>query len=526
MARLRAMRVLPLAGAALGLAAAAPAAQAAIGVGSGAAGAGLVAREATAAAASKHASAALQPSSAAQGRGRPDFHPGAPGIGDPYFPLEGNGGYDTQHYDLTFSYDPATDRLEGLARIRAKATEDLSRFDLDLQQLDVDAVFVNSRPASFNRDGQELQITPRHGIRDRSTFIVTVRYGGVPQTIVGSPVVFGSPYGFLHTDDGAFMGDEPNAASTWFPVSDHPQDKSAYTFRVTVPKGLGVVANGRLMYQQDKGNSTLWVWDEPDPMTSYLVTADIGRWLVKQGRTPGGIPEYVAVDPVLPNVTITRNGVAKTQSALDFFYDYTAEAADLWSQTFGPYPFVNVGAIADNATYNGTPLGFSLETQTKPVYSAVRSPNTIAHELAHMWFGDSVSVHTWDHIWLNEGFASFAEFVWGEHFGTRTAHEQFLVDYARPANSSFWQSVIADPQRDTMFNSAVYRRGGMTLQALREKINNDATFFRILTTWTSTHKYGTGTTPQFTALAERISGLDLDNFFRVWLYTPGKPTTW
>ena len=468
--------------------------------------------------------AAAPAAHAASSQGDGNFQPGAPGVGDPYFPLEGNGGYDTQHYDLTFSYDPATDRLDGVARIRAKATQNLSRFDLDLQQLDVSSVTVDGSPAQFNRDGQELQITPKHGLHANSAFITTVRYGGVPQTIVGSPIVFGSPYGFLHTDDGAFMGDEPNVASTWFPVSDHPQDKSSYTFRVTVPKGLGVVANGQLMYTRDIGDQSLWVWNEPNPMASYLVTADIGRWLVKQGRTPDGIPEYVAVDPVLPDVTTTRNGTSTKQSALDFFYDYTGEAIDLWSKTFGPYPFDVVGAIADNATYNGQPLGFSLETQTKPVYSAVRSPNTIAHELSHQWFGDSVSVKTWDNIWLNEGFATFAEYLWGEHFGTRSAHDAFLADYSRAATSSFWNLVIADPQRDTMFASAVYRRGGMTLQALREKINDDATFFKILQTWTAEHKYGNGTTAEFTALAEQISGLDLHDFFKVWIYSPGKPT--
>jgi aminopeptidase N len=229
---------------------------------------------------------------------------------------------------------------------------------------------------------------------------------------------------------------------------------------------------------------------------------------------------------VLPDVTTTERGVTTTRTATDFFYEYSARAADLWSKKFGPYPFDVVGAIADNATYNGTPLGFSLETQTKPVYSAVRSSNTIAHELAHQWFGDSVSVKTWKHIWLNEGFASFSEFLWGEETGARTAHEQFLIDYARPAESAFWNVVIADPQRDTMFASAVYRRGGMTLQALREKIGNDDTFFRILKTWTAKYRYGNATTEDFIALSERISGLDLDDFFRVWLYEPSKPANW
>jgi aminopeptidase N len=184
-----------------------------------------------------------------------------------------------------------------------------------------------------------------------------------------------------------------------------------------------------------------------------------------------------------------------------------------------------VGAIADNATYAGQALGFSLETQTKPVYSAVRSSNTIAHELSHQWFGDSVSVSTWDNIWLNEGFATFAEYLWGEHLGTRSAHDAFLADYARPATSPFWQQIVADPQRDTMFGTAVYRRGGMTLQALREKIG-DARFFAILRTWAATHRYGNGSTAQFIALAERISHTDLTNFFKVWIYSPGKPTSW
>jgi len=447
----------------------------------------------------------------------PAGEPGAAGAGDPYFPLEGNGGYDVRHYDLSFSYDPATDRLDGTMVIRARATQDLSRLDLDLQQLEVGAVRVNDNPAGFTRDGQELQVTPNNRLRRGSTFNVAVDYGGVPQTIVGSPIVFGSPYGFLHTDDGAFMGDEPNVASTWMPLSDHPSDKASWTIRATVPAGKGVVANGRLVSQVTANGKSTFVWDEPEQMATYLVTACIGNWVIKTGRTPGGVPETVAVDPTI---------IASRPDAVDFFYDTTAEATDLWVKTFGPYPFDSTGAIADNATFNGQPLGFSLETQTRPVYSAVRSTSTIAHELAHMWFGDSVSVADWRHIWLNEGFASYAQYLWTEHLGGASPHDQFVAEFnSRPASDPFWNSQIADPQRDTMFQRAVYRRGAMTLQALRDKIGDDA-FFRVLRTWTAEHFQGNATTAQFIALSERISGQELGNFFQVWLYTPTKPTTW
>ena len=450
------------------------------------------------------------PAAAAQGS------PGDPGIGDPYFPLLGNGGYDVRSYDAALSYDPASDRLDGEMKIRAKALQTLSSFDLDLQQLGVSGVTVDGRLADFTRDGQELRITPTKRLRQDATFKVAVRYGGVPETIVGSPIVFGSPYGFLHTEDGAFVGSEPNAQSTWMPLSDHPSDKATWTFRVTVPQGKKVVSNGRLLSEVTRRGKTTFTWNEPFPMATYLATVDIGDWVMKTGTTPGGTPSTVAVDPEL----------LKTQpNAVDFFYDTTAEVTDLWSRTFGRYPFDSTGAIADNATYNGQALGFSLETQTRPVYSAVRNETTIAHELAHQWFGDSVSPATWKHIWLNEGFASFAQYLWDEHRGTRTGHESFLADYSRPATSAFWQIVVADPQRDTMFASAVYRRGAMTLQALREKIGNDD-FFEILRIWTADHRYGNATTEQFIALAEKVSRQDLDAFFDTWLYQPVKPTTW
>ncbi|MFI6316522.1 M1 family metallopeptidase [Nonomuraea sp. NPDC050556] len=446
---------------------------------------------------------AVAPSSAAAMP--PDFQPGAPGLGDPYFPLEGNGGYDAQHYTLGLAYDPATKVLKGTVHMLARATQDLSRFDLDFQQLTVRSVTVNGREATYTRDGQELVVTPPSGLRRNSVFDVGVTYDGIPEPL-GGPIVFGLPYGWIATEDGVLVACEPNAASTWFPSNDHPSDKATYTIAVTVPKGLVAAANGVLAAQVTRGDTTTFLWNELRPMASYLVTTTIGKFDVQKGRTPDGIREWVATDPTVPGTEVV--------------FQQTGEITDYWSEVFGRYPFEETGAIVDNVPV----VGFSLENQTKPLYSAVRSVTTVAHELSHQWFGDSVSVRTWQHIWLNEGFATFSQRYWTEHTGGETVQAWFDRQYAtRPA--SFWASKVADPQRDTMFGTAVYNRGGMTLQALRAKIG-DEPFFRLLRTWATDHRYGVADTDEFITLAEKISGQDLTNFFTVWLFTPSKPTTW
>ncbi|WP_393077921.1 M1 family metallopeptidase [Streptomyces sp. LN704] len=433
--------------------------------------------------------------------------PGADGIGDPYFPQLGNGGFDARHYDLDVAYNPDTDRLDGRTTLTARATQNLSSFDLDLQKLEVTKVEVNGRRAGFTRTGDEIRITPRGTLSKGRTFTVTVTYGGVPEALNG-PIVFGSDYGWMKTADGVFVACEPNAASTWFPSSDHPSDKATYDIRIKAPKGLTGISNGRLISTRDQGAGTVTHWRENRPMATYLATATIGKFDVKSGRTPAGTPIYVAIDPVLAN-----------SNSVDV-YAVTAAATDYWSQIFGPYPFEETGAIVDDMPE----AGFSLEVQSKPAYSAVRSESTIVHELAHQWFGDSVSVERWKDIWLNEGFATYAQWLWSEHQGVRSAHDSFLAGYGtRPADSSFWQTVVADPQRDTMFASAVYQRGAMTLQMLRERIG-DTAFFKLLPAWTKLHRYGNANTADFIRLAEKVSGQQLDDLFQTWLYSPGKPS--
>ncbi|MEV7980207.1 M1 family metallopeptidase [Streptomyces sp. NPDC086519] len=432
--------------------------------------------------------------------------PGADGIGDPYFPQLGNGGFDARHYDLDVAYAPDTGRLDGRTTITARATQNLSAFDLDLQKLEVTKVEVNGRRAPFTRSGDEITVTPRDALAKGRDFTVSVTYGGIPVPLNG-PIVFGSDYGWMKTPDGVFVACEPNAASTWFPSSDHPADKATYDIRIKAPEGLTAVSNGRLVSTYDKGGSTYTHWREGRPMATYLATATIGKFDVRTGKTPSGIPVYVAIDPVLAN-----------SNSVDV-YAVTAAATDYWSQVFGPYPFEETGAIVDDMPQ----AGFSLEVQSKPAYSAVRSETTIVHELAHQWFGDSVSVAQWKDIWLNEGFATYAQWLWAEHQGTRSAHDSFLAAYnARAADNPFWQITVADPQRDTMFASAVYQRGAMTLQMLRERIG-DTAFFKLLPAWTKLHRYGNADTADFIRLAEKVSGRQLDDLFQTWLFTTGKP---
>ena len=215
---------------------------------------------------------------ASAGGAKITFTPGAAGAGDPYFPLDGNGGYDTEHYFLDLQYDPTTDVLGGSATIRARATQDLSRFNLDLERLTVHSVEVNNREATWSRDGGELMITPSKGIRRHQHFTTKVVYSGVPETIVDA---FGVS-GFIHTDDGALIIGQPHVADTWYPVNDHPSDKASYTFRMRVPAGLEAVANGLLQDERTSGGWTSWTWDAREPMASYLTTASVGEFELRE----------------------------------------------------------------------------------------------------------------------------------------------------------------------------------------------------------------------------------------------------
>ena len=435
--------------------------------------------------------------------------PGAAGIGDDYFPGYGNGGYDVSHYDLRLSYDPRTGHLAGQAVVTATAGTPLTSFDLDLSGLSVSAVTVDGTPARYRADGdRELVITPARAIPARHPFAVDVRYAGTPQTYTDQNVLSG----FLRNGNGAVAAGEPQSATSWFPSNDHPRDKATFDFAVTVPDGWTVVCNGLPGPSTGAGGRTTYRWRESAPMATYLATIAVGHFRVSRPAMPG-TPVYVAVADSLP-------------ATVDRIVDRTPEILGFLSGVFGPYPFDSAGAIVPDEPR----LHFALETQTRPIYpgrsfvdrDAASATALLAHELTHQWYGDSVSLHDWRDIWLNEGFATYGQWLWSEHLGGRTVREVFDDQYARPESDPLWSSPPGAPGPAALFGSAVYQRGGMTLVALRLTVG-DATFGRILREWAAEHRGGNATTADFVALASRLAGRDLRSFFQDWLYRPGKP---
>ncbi|MBF8192329.1 M1 family metallopeptidase [Nonomuraea sp. K274] len=450
-------------------------------------------------------SPADQPTSAAdEPPAAAEFRPGAPGIGDPDFPKDGNGGYDVAHYDIAIDYTPASRQLAGVTTVRAAATQGLSSFNLDLSGLDVRAVTVDGAPATFSRAGAELTVRPAAPIDDDATFAVKVTYSGLPDAARDGANL--GTYGFIPTSDGAFVASEPNGSKTWFPNNDHPADKATFDFSITVPAGLTAVANGEMTGRPTTvGGKTTYKWRERHPMVTYLATATLGKFLLREGRTPGGIPNFAATDPA-------------HKGSLDKLYRLSGEITDYWATVFGPYPFSSTGGVVDDYS-----AGYALENQTKPLYGGFEpDEGIIAHELAHQWFGDSLSIRRWKDLWLNEGFATYAEWLWSEHKGRKTAEETFKELHAQPATDPIWAYPAGRARPDDLFNQSVYSRGAMTLHALRQAVG-DTTFFDLLKRWAAEHRYGHVTTEQFIALAERLSGKELSPLFDAWLFQPRRP---
>jgi aminopeptidase N len=432
---------------------------------------------------------------------------GADGVGDPYFPALGNGGYDVDHYDLQLDWQPDGGRLDGVVTVEATATQDLSRFNLDFGDLDVESAEVDGEPATTERTGEhELEITPATAVDEGAAFTVEIAYGGEIADPQGLLPGLGGWF-----DDGTevYVAAEPDGAHGFFPVNDHPSDKATYTITVTAPEELDVVANGVETTGPDgpeaapaSGDGTrTWSFDMTDPMASYLVQVVVANLDLPTEESPGGVPIRHAHDEdVLDAATEQMEG--------------TGAIIDWYAERFGPYPFDVYGGVTVDED-----LGFALETQTLSLFPAGISTEVVAHELAHQWFGDHVSPATWQDIWLNEGFATYASWLWLEEAGEVTVEES-------AGQSTFFGDLNAPPADPggpgALFDATVYFRGALTLYVLHDRLGDDA-FFGLLRAWVDEYGGRSATTADFEELAAEVTGEDLTDLFDAWLRSDELP---
>lgn len=444
---------------------------------------------------------------------------GEPGIGDDFYPLLGNGGYDVQHYliDLTIS-DDLREIQAGIVTISAVATQDLNAFNLDILGMTVEHVAVNDSPAGFTRDGREMTVTPVYPLTSGQPFVVRVAYSGTPGTDAeGDDLDFNN--GWFYYDTGVFVASEPDGAAAWFPANDHPLDKAKFRFVIDVPAPYVVAANGTLVEIKPVRDIIRYTWDMDYPMATYLATVNIQRFEERTDQSGSG-------------VHIRNYFPERLADAGEEAFAPQAEMIDYFESIFGPYPFDQYGAVVADVD-----LSFALETQTMSLFGrnaitqgrAAGTPAelVIAHELAHQWYGNSLTPATWRDIWLNEGFATYAQVLWVEHTRGREAADTLLRQYYVAIRSPMLITVGAaapgNPPPDGLFNTSVYLRGGWALHALRLHIG-DEDFFALLREYAGRFQYGSVTTQDFFALAVEISGDPAAaDLLHAWIYEDAVP---
>ncbi|MGI8900439.1 MAG: M1 family metallopeptidase [Nocardioides sp.] len=433
---------------------------------------------------------------------------GAAGIGDSYFPLDGNTGYDVRHYAIDNRYHIDSGRLTGTTVLSMVAGRRLSRFNLDLV-LGVDDVRIDGAPVrSFVKDGRhELVVTPADVIARGARFRVTVDYHGTP-----SRARFGREDPWITSERETMATNEPHIAPWWFPANDHPRDQARFDITVSVPAGNQVISNGELVSRMTASAWSTWHWRISEPITTYLAFFAAGRFEMEHGIARG-----------LEFTNAVSQGLRRSDRSSALRLLRRGPGVVRWMERqFGDYPYSSTGGVV-----TALQSGFALENASRPTYpylgTGTYAFGVLVHELAHQWFGNSVAVGRWRDIWLNEGFATWVEWRYREAHGGPSAQQTLLKLYARhPAADSFWKVRIGNPGPDRLFDQAVYVRGAMAVQALRHRMGGRE-LTRLLRTWLERRGGGNARVWQFRSLAENVSGEQLDGFFDGWLSARSKP---
>ena len=302
------------------------------------------------------------------------------------------------------------------------------------------------------------------------------------------------------------MAAQPHGAPTWFPCNDRPDNKATYAITMAAPSDYYVAMSGNLVETKRRGSVSEWTWAMPQPMATYLATVQIGRYEQRDLGT-----KVVVIAPADLSGEDYDASFGQQPAMMAFF-----------ESVFGDYPFDDYTVVVTD-----DPLEIPLESQSLSTFGrnfassdwdAVR---LVAHELAHQWFGNAVTLREWKDIWLHEGFACYAEWLWSEESGRDSAASEAARHHGKLAGLD-QDLLLADPGPALMFDDRVYKRGALTLHALRSEVGDDD-FFTILREWVSRFGGGNASSADFEALAAEISGRDLDALFEAWLRSTDLP---
>ncbi|KQY57569.1 M1 family metallopeptidase [Nocardioides sp. Root140] len=425
---------------------------------------------------------------------------------DSYVPGHGDASYDVEHYGLALGYKLIGNRIDGDATLRCRARANLEFLELDLHALRPAKVLLNGRSASFTHRNQRIHVKLGTTIPAGEVFDLRVKYAGSPRPVPSR--VLGTS-GWEELDDGVIVAAQPHGAPSWFPCNDRPDNKATYSIAVSAPSDYYVAVSGELVSSRRSGSATTWLYEQQSPMPTYLATVQIGRYEVVE--LEADVPLRV-IGPADRDEDAFAAGFGRQPEMLAFFV-----------KLFGDYPFASYTAVITDDD-----LEIPLESQGLSTFGrnfvsddwdAVR---LVAHELSHQWFGNAVTLTKWKDIWLHEGFACYAEWLWSEESGSKSADERAAIHHARVADDDGPDLLLGDPGAELMFDDRVYKRGALTLHALRAEVG-DETFFAILRGWVAEHTGGNVTTEQFIAHAAGVAGRDLTELFDAWLFSVELP---
>jgi aminopeptidase N len=441
-------------------------------------------------------------------RGTSTRDPGPAPWSDPYVAHHGTDAYSVSRYELELDYRLASNRLNGRALLHAVANRAASAVVLDLVGLRAVKVQFNGRRVRrFSQRAEQLVVHLETALVPGEGFTVDVRYGGNPAPHRG---LWGE-VGWEELTDGVLVAGQPNGAPSWFPCNDHPRDKAGYRISVTTDADYRAVCNGVLVAHTRGSSRETWTYEQEEPMATYLATVQIGRYdvLVLDDGSAGGVVQTVAVPAALAHAA---------EAGLDRQRDMMAA----FVRRFGPYPFPGYTVVVTDDV-----LEIPLEAQSLSILGRNHlgpeweSQRLIAHELSHQWFGNSLTVAAWHDIWLHEGFACYAEWIWSEEAGVMGAHQRAASAW-RGLSAAEQDLLIGDPGPALMFDDRVYKRGALALHALRLQCG-DLAFFTLLQEWTRTHRHGSVSTADFVLLANRVAGIDAEAVLHPWLFELALP---